>query len=206
MAEKEKTKAEEKPKKSSASKKSTKTTSSKSAKPKKSTEEKKTAVKKSTTKKKTEAKTTKTTRKKTTTKSKKKVKGKKVAVARGKRKEAIARAVVKEGKGRFTFNKKSVSSLNNTYFQELLREPLYIATGSEKLDISVTVKGGGALGQIQAARRAIAVALVEFFGDEKLWDKFYEADKFLVVEDPRRVEPKKYKGRKARARFQKSYR
>ncbi len=62
------------------------------------------------------------------------------------------------------------------------------------------------MGQAQAARTAIANALVEYFGEMNLREKFVEIDRSLVVEDTRRVEPKKYRGPKARARYQKSYR
>jgi small subunit ribosomal protein S9 len=137
--------------------------------------------------------------------AKKKVK---VVVARGKRKEAIARASVKEGRGRVKINNYSLDAYqNNAYLYELLREPLLLAGDkANKVDIDVNVHGGGVMGQIQAARLAIAKGLVAYFNDEKLEQTFYQHDPYLVIEDPRRVEPKKYKGRKARARFQKSYR
>ena len=53
---------------------------------------------------------------------------------------------------------------------------------------------------------AIARALVEFANDPLLKEKMIARDRFLLAEDFRRVEPKKYLGPKARARFQKSYR
>jgi small subunit ribosomal protein S9 len=131
----------------------------------------------------------------------------KAVVARGKRKLAIARATVKPGKGKIRVNKVLLDSYNNMYVREIIREPLrYAGPEAGDLDISVTVFGGGSMGQAQAARTAIANALVKYFEGSKLREKFVDVDRSLVVEDIRRVESKKYKGPKARARFQKSYR
>ena len=62
------------------------------------------------------------------------------------------------------------------------------------------------MGQAQAARSAIAKGIVKFTGDEGLKNLYLMEDRYLLVDDARRVEPKKFKGPKARARFQKSYR
>ena len=70
----------------------------------------------------------------------------------------------------------------------------------------MNVMGGGQMGQAQACRVAIARALIGFSGDAGLKQKMISHDRSMVAEDSRRVEPKKYKGPKARARFQKSYR
>lgn len=149
-------------------------------------------------------------KKKKTSKAKKKVekrKVKKIAFARGKRKEAIARAVITDGNGKFIINGKSINSIQNNYIKEIIMEPLRLAAiPLEKINIRVNVVGGGVMGQAQAIRTAVARALVNYTEDEKIKSLFNEYDKFILVEDSRRVEPKKYKGRKARARFQKSYR
>ncbi len=134
-------------------------------------------------------------------------KGAKVMVARGKRKESIARATISEGKGVVRINSMNLSSFSNPYMREIVREPLrYLGPEATAVDISVKVSGGGAMGQAQAARTAIANALVMYFDQMNLKQKFIEIDRSLVVEDTRRVEPKKFRGPKARARFQKSYR
>ncbi|MBU0590599.1 30S ribosomal protein S9 [Candidatus Micrarchaeota archaeon] len=131
----------------------------------------------------------------------------KVCVARGKRKESIARATIKEGKGVIRINSHNISSLPNSYVREIIREPLnYVGPEANTIDISINVNGGGMMGQAQAARTAIANALVMYFDTMNLKEKFILIDRTLVVEDTRRVEPKKYRGPKARARFQKSYR
>lgn len=133
-------------------------------------------------------------------------KGARVEIARGKRKTSVARASVREGHGRIRVNSMLTSAMPNRFLREMIEEPLRLA-GPEgnKVDVDVNVCGGGESGQAQASRTAIAKALAQYFG-EGLKKSYEEADKYLLCEDPRRVEPKKYKGRKARARFQKSYR
>jgi small subunit ribosomal protein S9 len=74
------------------------------------------------------------------------------------------------------------------------------------VDIYVETSGGGIMGQASAARTAIARALVEWTGNEELRKLFLEYDRHLLVEDPRQAEPKKPRGRSARAKRQKSYR
>ncbi|MBN2121848.1 30S ribosomal protein S9 [Candidatus Micrarchaeota archaeon] len=144
--------------------------------------------------------------KKPAKKAKKKKKGTQVEHARGKRKKAIARATVKEGSGRIRVNSRLVSASGNKYFKGIVEEPLLLlGPDGLKVDVNVSVRGGGEMGQAQACRTAIARALAQYFG-EGIAAKFKEDDTYLLREDPRRVEPKKYKGRKARARFQKSYR
>ena len=87
-------------------------------------------------------------------------------------------------------------------------EPLTLA-GEDLLkdvDIEVKVSGGGFMGQAEAARTAIARALVKWYKDARLQRIFTEFDRTLLTGDPRRKEPKKFGGPGARARFQKSYR
>ena len=139
-------------------------------------------------------------------KPKKKKKGVRTEHYRGKRKRAIARATGREGSGRIRVNSKLVSSFGNKYFRSIVSEPLeLLGPDGLKVDVSVKVRGGGEMGQAQACRTAIAKALAQYFG-EAVAAKFNEDDRYLLREDPRRVEPKKYMGPKARARDQKSYR
>ena len=128
----------------------------------------------------------------------------------GKRKTAIARATAKEGKGRIRINKIPVELIEPKYKRMKLMEPILLA-GEEvisKMDIDVTVKGGGVMGQMDAARTAIGKAIVEFTGSKELRDKFLAYDRTLLVSDARRTEPHKpsrsTKG--PRAKRQKSYR
>jgi small subunit ribosomal protein S9 len=131
----------------------------------------------------------------------------KAFVARGKRKTSIARATVIAGKGIIRINSMDVRSINNPYVRNIMLEPIhYVGPEVNAVDISVNVSGGGRMGQAQAVRTAIANALIGYFDQMDLRPKFIDIDRSLVIEDTRRVETKKYKGPKARARFQKSYR
>jgi len=86
-------------------------------------------------------------------------------------------------------------------------EPLMLVPErAAKVDIDVSVRGGGVMGQAEAVRTAIAKGLVEFFKDEEMERSFKLLDRTLVVSDPRRKLPKKPLGRGARKKRQKSYR
>lgn len=107
----------------------------------------------------------------------------------GKRKIAVARAVTKKGTGNVMINKKSLN-----LFPELQRlmisEPLILAGDlAKQIDIIISVKSGGVMGQAEAARQAIAKALVEFNKDLK--KKFLDYDRSLLITDVRRNEPHK---------------
>jgi small subunit ribosomal protein S9 len=128
----------------------------------------------------------------------------------GKRKTAIARATARPGKGRIRINKIPIELIEPKYKRMKLMEPIILA-GEEvikQMDIDVVVKGGGVMGQMDAARTAIGKAIVEFTGDVKLKEKFLAYDRTLLVSDARRTEPHKpsrsTKG--PRAKRQKSYR
>ena len=135
----------------------------------------------------------------------KRAKKPKSIVTHGKRKEAVARASIKAGTGRIVVNKLELTALNSLFGADVIAEPLQFIE-HPNFDISVNVRGGGASGQAQAARTAIARAIVKFTGDKNLEKEMHDYDRSLLVEDSRRVEPKKFKGPKARARFTKSYR
>lgn len=131
----------------------------------------------------------------------------KVVVTSGKRKTAIARAVAREGVGRVRINKIPIEIFPMELPRRIMLEPLKIAGEIvKKVDIDVKVSGGGVMGQAEAARTAIARALVEFFGDEELKKSFLEYDRTLLVNDVRRKLPKIQGGRGARKRRQTSYR
>ena len=126
----------------------------------------------------------------------------------GKRKTAIARATVKAGKGRVRVNSKPAELMEPRVARDKILEPLRIAGDDiwDAVDINVNVQGGGFMGQADAARTAVARGLVEYFDDEELRALFLEYDRSLLVNDPRRKEPKHPMGRGARAKRQKSYR
>lgn len=132
---------------------------------------------------------------------------KKVVNVSGKRKSAIARATVKEGRGRVRINRYPLEIYEPEIARLIMQEPLLLAgERAKKVDIDIRVSGGGYMGQAEAARTAIARGLVEFFGDEELKNHFLSYDRSLLVNDPRRKLPKKPLGRGARKKRQKSYR
>lgn len=125
----------------------------------------------------------------------------------GKRKTAVARATIKPGKGRIRINKVPLEIYSTELARLKIKEPLAIASKRiEKIDIMINVYGGGIMGQADAIRTAIAKGLVDYFKDEDLKKMFLEFDRSLLVNDPRRKEPKHPLGRGARKKRQKSYR
>ena len=132
----------------------------------------------------------------------------------GKRKTAIARATVSKGAGRVRVNHKPIHIMEPELARSKAIEPLTIADAMDRLervDISVDVKGGGQMGQVDAIRTAIARGLVEYNdgaeGEDEELEKVYKRyDRSLIVSDTRRKEPKHQMGRGARKKWQKSYR
>ena len=125
----------------------------------------------------------------------------------GKRKTAIARATLKSGKGRVRINNKPVEFYQPELARLKIQEPLELAVKQRnKIDINISVQGGGVMGQAEAARTAIARGIVEWFGDEELQKLFQSYDRALLVNDIRRKEPKHPLGPGARKKRQKSYR
>jgi len=133
---------------------------------------------------------------------------KKVLVISGKRKTAVARAVVRPGIGRIRINKIPLEIHEPEIAREKIMDPLMQA-GDEiwkQLDIDVKVSGGGYMGQAEASRMVIANALLKWTRSSRLRRVFVAYDRTMVVGDTRRTEPKKFGGPGARARDQKSYR
>jgi len=126
----------------------------------------------------------------------------------GKRKTAIAKATIKPGKGNVVINNKPYANLSR-FHTLTIKEPIDIAKkvlGDIKYDINVNIKGGGAEGQIQAARLSIAKALYKITKSEDLKKAFLAYDKNMMVADTRRTEPNKPGDSKARAMRQSSKR
>jgi len=131
----------------------------------------------------------------------------KIVVSSGKRKTAIARATVREGKGQVYINKTPIENYLPLMARQIMEEPLLIASNdvTSKVDIRVNVRGGGIMGQAQASRIAIARGLVDFTKSADLRKQFVEYDRTLMAGDSRRKEKKKFGGPGARAKRQKSY-
>jgi small subunit ribosomal protein S9 len=136
-----------------------------------------------------------------------KIKQDKIMVS-GKRKTAIAKALIQEGTGKVTINK--IPYENLPYFKKLLiQEPIEITKNTLNnfnFDINVKVRSGGKQSRIEATRIAIARALVKFTGSAELKKEFLSYDRNLLIVDVRRKEAYKPNDSKARARRQKSYR
>ncbi len=117
----------------------------------------------------------------------------------GRRKSAIARIYVSEGKGNLTINKRELEDYFPTKtLQYIVMQPLKLAEATDKYDIKVNLDGGGIKGQAEALRLAISRALIKI--DEELRGKL-KAEGFLT-RDPRVVERKKPGQPKARKKFQ----
>lgn len=131
----------------------------------------------------------------------------KIVNSSGKRKTAIARATLREGKGRIRVNKKPLELVEPELVRLKMSEPLEFA-GSvvPSVDIDINVYGGGIFGQAGAVRTAIARGLVEWTNDTAMRDAMAQYDRSLLVNDTRYMLPKKFGGRGARKRRQKSYR
>ena len=132
----------------------------------------------------------------------------KVLVISGKRKTAIAKAIIREGRGRIRINNIPLEIYQPEIAREKIKEPLLLAGEDvwRKLDIKIKVKGGGFMGQAEASRIALARGLIKWTKSSHLRTVFMKYDRTMVAGDPRRKESKKFGGRGARARFQKSYR
>ncbi len=131
----------------------------------------------------------------------------KIVHTSGKRKRAIARATLREGKGNVIFNKVLLNNIKPDVLRLKLSEPLILAEKlKDKVDVNINANGGGMMSQIEAARLALARALVEYSKDEKLKTVFLNYDRHLLIADVRRKEMYKPNDSKARAKRQKSYR
>jgi small subunit ribosomal protein S9 len=133
---------------------------------------------------------------------------KKVLVVSGKRKTAVARAVVKAGVGKVRVNMTPVEILEPEIAREKIMEPLLQAGADvwKQVDMDVRTSGGGYMGQAEAARVAVANALLKWTKSSHLRTVFTEYDRTMVAGDSRSKEPKKFGGPGARAKEQKSYR
>ncbi len=117
----------------------------------------------------------------------------------GRRKTAAARVFLASGAGKITVNAKSLDEFfGRETSRMVVRQPLEVAQLTDKLDVKVTVRGGGASGQAGAIRHGIARALVDY--DETLRGPMRAAG--FLTRDAREVERKKVGLRKARKRPQ----
>jgi len=117
----------------------------------------------------------------------------------GRRKSSSARVFLRPGTGQIVINKRPVDEyFGRETSRMVVRQPLVLTENTEKFDLYVTVKGGGASGQAGAIRHGITRALMEF--DETLRPALRKAG--FVTRDARKVERKKVGLHKARKRPQ----
>jgi len=133
----------------------------------------------------------------------------------GKKKKAIAVAFCKEGRGLIKVNSSPLETVEPQILRYKVYEPVLILGKDKfsKIDIRVRVRGGGPVSRIYAVRQAISKAIVAYYqkyvdesSKNEIKQTLIEYDRSLLVTDPRRMEPKKFGGPGARARYQKSYR
>ncbi|KAJ6819636.1 putative 40S ribosomal protein S16 [Iris pallida] len=132
----------------------------------------------------------------------------------GRKKNAVAVTHCKRGRGLIKVNGSPIELVKPEILRYKAFEPVLLL-GRHRfagVDMRIRVSGGGHTSQIYAIRQSIAKALVAFYQkyvDEQSKQEIKNVlayDRTLLVADPRRCEPKKFGGRGARSRFQKSYR
>ena len=117
----------------------------------------------------------------------------------GRRKTAVARVYISEGKGNITINKKELNNYFTTgTLQYKVNQPLMLTGNEGNFDLNVSVNGGGITGQAEAVRLAISRAMCELDEENRLALK----PEGLLTRDPRMVERKKFGQKKARKKFQ----
>ena len=140
---------------------------------------------------------------------------KKLVQTFGKKKNATAVAHCTSGTGSIRVNGKALALIEPESLRIKAFEPILLVGGNKFKDVNIRVRvqGGGPSNQVFAVRQAISKALLAYYqkyhdeqSKRELKEVFLQYDKTLIVTDPRRAEPKKFGGKGARARFQKSYR
>lgn len=117
----------------------------------------------------------------------------------GRRKTSAARVFLSVGSGSITVNNRPLDQFfGRETARMVVRQPLVTAGLVDRVDIKVTVTGGGNTGQAGAIRHGIARALVIY--DENLRSPMRRAG--FLTRDAREVERKKVGLHKARKRPQ----
>ena len=118
-----------------------------------------------------------------------------VFLGTGRRKKAIARVRLLEGKGNITVNKKPLDEYFTTdVLKVIVKQPLVATNTLDKYDVICTVTGGGLSGQAGAVRHGIARGLNEANLEYRPTLK----SAGFLTRDPRMKERKKYGLKKAR--------
>jgi len=114
----------------------------------------------------------------------------------GRRKTAVARVRLIDGSGNVIVNDKNAEEYFSDIYnpKSIIKEPLILVALDKKFDISVKVKGGGKVAQVEAVRLGVARAIVS--KDPKLKTTLKKAG--FLTRDPRMKERKKYGLKRAR--------
>ncbi|MBO0322941.1 30S ribosomal protein S9 [Muricauda sp. CAU 1633] len=117
----------------------------------------------------------------------------------GRRKTAVARVYVSEGKGNITINKRDLNEYFTTgTLQYKVKQAFTLTETEDAYDVKVNVYGGGITGQAEAIRLALSRAMCEIDAENRAVLK----PEGLLTRDPRMVERKKFGQKKARKKFQ----
>jgi small subunit ribosomal protein S9 len=117
----------------------------------------------------------------------------------GRRKNAIARVRVRPGQGKIVINNRAAE---NYFVRQVdlrfIRQPLELTSTLAKVDVFVSLQGGGSTGQSGAVQHGLARALAKM--DPEMQPTLAKAG--YMTRDARMVERKKYGQAGARRRFQ----
>ena len=117
----------------------------------------------------------------------------------GRRKTAVARVLLRPGKGGMSINGRTLQEyFPRPSLQIRVEEPLKVIQAEGRFDILVRAAGGGLMGQADALRMGLARALVMYDEDNRRTLRGLG----MLTRDPRKVERKKPGRPKARKRFQ----
>ncbi|EHP68554.1 MAG: 30S ribosomal protein S9 [Metallosphaera yellowstonensis] len=132
----------------------------------------------------------------------------KVIITYARRKMARAKCYLYPGKGKVFVNGVPVELIPIEVIRLKVIEPLLLAGEGvvSKIDAKIFVSGGGIMGQADAARMAIAKAMVRYTGSQELKDLYKQYDRTMLAGDPRQTESEKWMRYSARRWRQKSYR
>lgn len=133
---------------------------------------------------------------------------KKAIVTSGRRKTSIATASLSPGTGLVRVDGTQLDCYEPRLARIRIMEPVVLAGDiAHGVNITVSVHGGGISGRADAARLAIARALVQHAGTKSpLRQAYLDYDRSLLVADIRVKEVCKPNDSKARKKRQKSYR
>ena len=125
----------------------------------------------------------------------------------GKRKTAIARATLKEGKVRVRINSVPLEVYGSEIIRMKISEAIALAPGAlDNVDVDIDVSGGGVMGQAEAVRTALGRGILNWTNDPHIKNGHQRGDRTLLVNDSRKKEEKKRQERGAREGFKKWYR